>query len=519
MIIRKPYAFLIMNFRKIHIALLLISIYIYIVTLNLDGFVNEFLELGFYNSSIQSISSFLSVFVFIGLIFFIGISTTLIFLLKKKSKPWLVYSLYVVLYGYLFVVFLITINFFSTFSGGGDSTNIRFISDLIFIGSLPQYVVFILLLVRVLGLDLNKFDFRNDKEFLELDNDDREEVEVNIEFDKYALIRLRKKIFRNIGYFYTEHKFISNTIIIVLVIGFTISIYNYFFIVNKIYSEGEVFSNVRYDIVVNNSYVSDKDYSGDVIEQSKKFIILDITIKNKLEKVDVDLGKYYLLYENVVLTHSGGTYSKYFSDIGEDNFGFSLDTNEEERITLIYKVDKDVDVDKVLMYYQDYDEGNSYIRRVNLDVENLGEEKLVDEAVIDEEISVDLVDGEKASFLVDNYSIQQSFDYGYENCTANGDCYINRGILNADIGRQIMRISFGNIDLAGDNLVDFFDKYGTIIYKDINNVEQQFDVVNLVTRDNYSNYLYVDVGEEVVTASEIWLGCTIRGEKYLIKLR
>ena len=519
MIIRKPYAFLIMNFRKIHIGLLLLSIYLYIVTLSLGSFVDEFLELGFYNSSIESIGSYLNVFVFIGLLIYIGISITLILLLKKKGKPWIVYSIYVFLYSYLFIVFLITSNFFTVYSGGSDTTNIRFISDLIFIGRLPQYVVFILLGIRVLGLDLNKFDFRNDQEFLELDSDDREEVELNIEFDKYAFVRFRKRVFREVGYFYKEHKFISNTVVILIFLFTSIGLYNHYFIVNKIYSEEELFSSQRYDIVVNNSYVSEKDYSGELIEDGKKFIILDITIKNRLDKVDVDLGKYYLLFKNKVLKHSGPTYIDYFSDIGDDDLSFSLDTDEEKRVTLVYKVDSSVSIDKMMMYYQDYDDNNSYIRRVRLDIVDLDDEKLIDEVNILEELSLELINSSKVSFIVDEFLFQKSFEYGYEKCSSNLDCYIKRGILNALPGRNIMRISFANLDFEEDNLIDFFDKYGKIIYKDINGVERELDLVNMVTEDTYSNYLYVDVGDEVVNATEIKLSCVIRGNKYLIKLR
>ena len=42
----------------------------------------------------------------------------------------------------------------------------------------------LLLLVRSIGLDLKKFGFNEDKEFLETDEADREEVEVEVAFDK-----------------------------------------------------------------------------------------------------------------------------------------------------------------------------------------------------------------------------------------------------------------------------------------------------------------------------------------------
>ena len=49
MIIRKPYAFLIKNFRKIHIALLLIGLFILYKTIDTVGFVNDFMQYGIYD--------------------------------------------------------------------------------------------------------------------------------------------------------------------------------------------------------------------------------------------------------------------------------------------------------------------------------------------------------------------------------------------------------------------------------------------------------------------------------------
>ena len=49
MIIRKPYAFLIKNFKKIHIFLLVLSIYVLYRLINVSSFVNEFMDLGTYD--------------------------------------------------------------------------------------------------------------------------------------------------------------------------------------------------------------------------------------------------------------------------------------------------------------------------------------------------------------------------------------------------------------------------------------------------------------------------------------
>ena len=49
MIIRKPYAFLIKNFKRIHIVLLLLSLFVAYKVFDVSSFVNEFMKFGTYD--------------------------------------------------------------------------------------------------------------------------------------------------------------------------------------------------------------------------------------------------------------------------------------------------------------------------------------------------------------------------------------------------------------------------------------------------------------------------------------
>ena len=49
MIIRKPYAFLIKHFKKIHVFLLILGIFVTYKLIKISGFVNEFMRLGTYD--------------------------------------------------------------------------------------------------------------------------------------------------------------------------------------------------------------------------------------------------------------------------------------------------------------------------------------------------------------------------------------------------------------------------------------------------------------------------------------
>ena len=68
MILRKPYAFLIQYFQRIHLILLGLSFYIFYKTSALRSFVSEFIRTESYNTELESINGyigFLPVFVII----------------------------------------------------------------------------------------------------------------------------------------------------------------------------------------------------------------------------------------------------------------------------------------------------------------------------------------------------------------------------------------------------------------------------------------------------------------------
>jgi len=239
MIIRKPYAFLIKNFKKIHIAAIIIWIYVFFTVSKLSNFVSEFRRLGVYDVYNEPISRIINVFSLLAILLLIATSIALMLLLRHKSKPWKLYIVPLVTYAGLLFVFLFTSSYFNNYNGELETANIRMIRDLLIAFNLLQYPSFIVFLIRALGIDLKKFNFNQDEEYLELSNEDREELEININIDKYAFVRLYRKAIRYVGYFYTEHKFIINIILAVIAIIIVKDLYTFIFITNKSYRAGE----------------------------------------------------------------------------------------------------------------------------------------------------------------------------------------------------------------------------------------------------------------------------------------
>ena len=189
MIIRKPYAFLIKHFKKIHILLLVLSAFIYYKSLQLSSFISEFMQLETYDSYYEPITNYVSFLPILTMILISAGSIVLILLLHHKKKPWKLYILPAFEYIFMMIVFFSAKSFFDRYNGIIDSAGIRAVRDFLFIATVLQYPSMLLFLIRMIGVDLKKFNFQSDEEFLELNSEDREEFEINIEFDKDSIKR------------------------------------------------------------------------------------------------------------------------------------------------------------------------------------------------------------------------------------------------------------------------------------------------------------------------------------------
>ena len=112
MIIRKPYAFLIKNFKKIHIVLLLLSFYIASKLMDVLKFVGIFMKEGTYDTYANPVTDHISFGLNLSILIVIGFSIALILLLKHKNKPWKAYLIPLIEYTVLFFMLMVIKGFY-----------------------------------------------------------------------------------------------------------------------------------------------------------------------------------------------------------------------------------------------------------------------------------------------------------------------------------------------------------------------------------------------------------------------
>jgi hypothetical protein len=520
MIIRKPYAFLIKNFKKIHIFLFVLCAFIFYETTRLSGFVNEFINYGTYNIDIEPVTNYVNFFAIISIIVAIALTIVLLLLLRHKNKPWKLYGFIVLEYIMLFICYVAIFGYFTNYANGLDKVTIRVISNLLLIASLGEYPVFVILFIRIFGIDLNKFNFETDQEYLELEDKDREEIEINIDIDKESFKRGWNRFLRNANYFYQEHKFICNTIATILIIFVAYQSYNFIFITHRAYKQGSSADINGYTITVNNSYYTNRSDYGKVISNANNFVIIDLTIKNNYQMRTVNLGRYHVMNGTSNSSPTGKTFNNYFNDYGTTYASdLTLKNGGSQRLILIYKVPTNLNYSGFVLYYQEImDNGSLYLRKIKLKMQDLSTIVTHKTKNLGEKLTI-YSDNKNKNIYFTSASLVDSLSYNTDAICDNSDCGLTTATINAPNNKKILQISFASEDFEGKDLIDFSTEYGKISYIDSKSVKHTISIENAITETYYGKYLYLKVPSEMQSAKQIYLIYTIRNNKYVYQIR
>lgn len=520
MILRKPYAFLIKYFQKINIILLALILFIFYKTMKFHQFAKNYLSTNIYNAKIDDIGNYFNKYTILAFLLVFIISAILAYLLRKKDKPYISYLLIIFVNVFAFGLLIYANNFFTyTAFKGFKIVNAKMMSDLSFIGNILYYPLIFILLIRSLGIDLKNFGFQEDKEFVEISEEDREEVEVNVGFDKEKWLRKTKFYFRNTKYFIVEHKTsLLGVFGVVLLIGF-IQFYNYFYVENKIYKLNDTITANNYKLKVKNTYLTDRDYSGNIITNDDAyFILVDVDVKNnsKLNRT-FDYEK-FLLYINDDYYVPTTKYNQYFKDMGNLYNEKEINGKEQASYILVYEVPKPKDNDKtnfVLKYQDVYNKKLIQIKVKILDISSFKEKGV---ASYPNTFEIPINTSESMKFKINSYLISDTANYTYQKCDTTGTCPIYEETYNTGGSKKVLHIKFNAEDKDRNEFLSFINNYAKIRYK-INGEEKIVSIKYAITREYKGNHLYLIVPNEIENASNIDLLFTIRSYRYTYRLK
>ena len=338
MVFRKPYAFLIKYFKLIHLIITGILVYvvsqsnkIYSFIVNcIDDPVNKYNAMEYINYNIY-------IYLFIGLVLF-GV---IFWLFRYKDKPRNIYVVSMVGYLSIGIYLFILYNYFSTIpSGIIDQKVIRGYRDILLIILGFQYLIIIIMFVRGLGFDVKKFNFAKDIHELNITNEDGEEVEVDVNIDTNAIMRVVRKQGREFGYFLKEYRTFVIGILAIIIFSVVYFSYDYFSDKLKVYSQNVAVGYIN-NIVVRNSYYDIND------EQSYIIVNFDISKYGREDKFDINNltlkvdKEEYIPNKNICFKFKklGNCYKKQFinGDVKSYIIVYEVDSINVEKSYLIYK--------------------------------------------------------------------------------------------------------------------------------------------------------------------------------------
>lgn len=533
MILRKPYAFFIKHFRLIHIILAVLVCYSAYRTKLVMDFFNSYAA-----SIINVIGQDLTGTLLYGIIYLLPLliilfTTTIMTVMIAKKKPFPFYIINILIFIYSFVILQVAKStLLSMELAMIDIRTVRLVRDLITVSFLAQVVSAIIFIVRGTGFNLQKFGFKQDLQDLAIEEEDREEFEVEVNIDKNKLQRRIHRFFRFAKYTYKENRLaviIMSTIVVI-----TTGILIYVGVQSSETKMGynQYFTGNRFTISLLDSYITDTDFKGNVIEEDYSYIILKIKVKNNTPtNASLDLATTKIVIGNYSYTPISVNRDS-FIEFGEIYEGEEI-ANEYVLKTLLYRIPKQLINEKMIFYFVDKTnlQKNGLFKRtfVNLTLKDLDQNLETTNNNMTE--TIDFKDSviEGYQLNISSFDIQKQYQLNYNFCIKE-DCYPSYEYLKpsatSNYDKAILKIT-GTLT-KGDNIIrdvydvyDFLERFGTLSYTIGDKTYLQNVNFKEVTpkRVSAQNTYYLEVKEEVLQAEHINLSFKIKNKIYQYALK
>lgn len=507
MVIRKPYKFLIKNFKKIHLFLSFILMYVCYKSSVLLYYFNKLIEgTASRNISLNYIDTFIIFLIIFSIIGFIIIYI----LMRYKKKPKLIYLISVLGYVVVIIFLLLSYSYLKVIRLEYiEQKTIRLYRDLTQISLYFQYFICLCMLIRGLGFDIKRFDFNKDLQEFNIEDKDNEEIEVNLNLDYNKINRKVNRTKRELKYYYYENKLFILTIFVIMVIIGLLFLLNYNFNINKKYEQKEVVNIGNYEFLIEDTYITNKNYSNKKISDNQ-YVVVKFKVKTNSDK--------YTNYNvnNLKIKYKGDIYDvnnnlcKYFSDIGKCYKEQSITSNFNSYI-LVFNLNKN-NVNRNIIFEIRYGEKKYRIKLEKKEIFNR-------EYKLNEPIDLSNTNLKDNQYKINNYNLNNKFDYTYQNCLSSGECITHNSSVSSQIG-LIMELNVESKILNnsyGLNNSTFIEYYGTLKYT--KEGKEYNSLMNNKTSSKVKDKVYLEVDKDIQNADSIWIDFNIRGNKikYVLK--
>lgn len=535
MILRRPYAFLVKHFKIIHAIILLCSLTLISKTWNIVSFFSQYIKSGQTMIKEDLSSTYVTPFMYILAFLILILCGSIIYLLRHKKKPILFYVFVFIIYAILLISYMFISSFIYGMLFSPPSIRlVNIIRDAIRLLAVIQIPVVIICFVRAIGFDVKRFDFKKDLLDLGIEKDDNEEYEFEFNLDSEDIKAKTKKKLRLLKYFYKENKFIFTGIEIVVGVIVIVSVISFFASREKIYKENEFVDVGPYNVKVLESYKTNKDSRGEMINSKYFYVITKIRYENK-SNIDYQANSTLMKldYGGPNAAFSTTDMNSKFTEFGVTYFSQILDAHETRDFVFVFEVPVEYyDSSFKLKYLDnvDYDEGKlTYnYKKIKISPKSMEKETTkVSTAKMKEELNFSGSLLGDTKLTINEVQLKDNFNYNVVRCTG-GNCTKRVNVISASQSSQfaftLMRLDL-NINYDYEKLGKEYSnpklitKFGSIRFeingKEYHNRLELTDVTPFVT----NQYVFIQVRDKLKNADKIYLDFTIRDKVYTYVLK
>ncbi|MBP3765735.1 MAG: hypothetical protein J6G98_00945 [Bacilli bacterium] len=521
MILRKPYAILIKNFKIIHLILSVLMLYLLYKTYNILAFFNSYLNTiatTISNEITRSLFGVLPIIVSIGII----VGSLIIFaLMKFKDKPVKTYLYSIISYIAFIVYYIVTFSIVKSLELNlVDVRTLKILRDLTTVALIVESIAFIIVLIRSTGFDIKSFNFKKDLEDLNVEVEDSEEFEVNTEIDTSKLKRTFNKKVRHLKYAYFENKLLLNIIAVIIILLFGGLFYYNKAVVNRKYKQNEYMTTSRFLFNFTNSYLTKYDYKNNILSENTELVIIKFKVKTLYGYSNIGLGAFQLNVDGYKYHHK--------MDLKDSVFDLGVTFNDQrikpdyQDFILVFEIPSSKENSKMKLKYFDY--LKTY--EVNIKPQSLNNIKESKSANIADELVFDDSVLNNASIKIESAEINRSFKSEYQTCP-NNKCstYYEYIVPSTNNGAEyLLKIDgvYKNPDANEkiNTLYKFIKTFGKIKYLD-NGTYKTMDIgINQVKpRMSTSSSIYLELTEEASNKEHIIIEFNVRGKLYTYSVK
>ena len=474
-----------------------------------------------------------NIYIYLAIVLMIILMIVLIGLLYMKKKPIKLYIVNIVAY------IIVTILIAYSYNVVGqmelkivDPKIIRNTRDFMFIGFLIQVIQIVLFTIRTIGFDVKKFDFKNDLKEFDIVEEDNEEFEFDIKIDVNKAHRGLNKGKRYLGYYYKENRYVFFVVSSICVVILSLIIYLSMGVYNKKYTQTEHFRTSEFMLAINNTYVTSKDYRGNVILENKALVVLEMDIKsNSLNGTKLNLSRTELVVNDNKYYHNN-LYRDKLIDIG-NVYQDEIITNTFSKYLLVYEIPKEFVGKKMEFRY--IDKSNDVTKlsaktiTIKLNARDLDKNKKTIEYDIKEEIDFKNSILGDTKIMLNNLEIDKSFVQQYYFCAS--DCYdsierIKPSIVN-NYDKVLLKL-IGKISWDDEiatpkttNVFKLLSLFGSFEYTINGETKKDPTILKQVVpnKEHAADVYYLEVIDEMLNAEKIDLILKVRDYTYIYHLK